>query len=549
MSPMAPGDSAPDEGDDARPPHGAHAPERRNPSRAGARALLDRLTDGFREFGPAPMTACAGAGGGAGAGAGGAAARRAAADPVGEGSVGAEPTAGVPTAGESAAGEPVAREQVDGPLGWPGYDQARARARARTGEDESVVCGTGWIGGRETVLLCFEFGYLGGSLGERTGDRIEAAHRRARQLRLPVVTLVATGGSRMQEGMRALAQLQRVARQTALTRAAGLPQLAVVRDPTTGGGWATLAAGADVVLGLPGAQAAFAGSRVRPRDADPAAYTVEGQHAAGHLDLVVPEPQLAPVLAHWLTLLTGGDPDAVRDGAALDPAPVPVVPATAPAPEGGHAGGPAPLPRTGVEAVARARGRQRPRAGAYLDAYFGSRAELSGDRCGGVDPGVRCGFGLHEGRALAYAAQCGTPTRPAGYRTVARLIRLASRLGVPVLTLIDTPGAANGPDDERAGAGPALAEVFDAVAAATVPVTSLLIGEGGSGGALALAAPGRLWVTADSYFSVIAPEPAAAILKRTPDRVPETADALRLRPQDAVDLGVARGIVQVPYGR
>ncbi|WP_428814714.1 carboxyl transferase domain-containing protein [Streptomyces albus subsp. chlorinus] len=448
---------------------------------------------------------------------------------------------------------------ADGPLGWPGYDEMRAGARRRTGECESVVCGTGRIAGTDAVLLCFEFGYLGGSLGERTGDLIEAAHVRARELGLPVVTLVATGGSRMQEGMRALGQLQRVARQTALTRAAGLPQVAVVRDPTTGGGWATLAAGADVVLGLPGAQAAFAGSRVRPQDADPAAYTVEAQHAAGHLDQLVPAERLPAVLAHWLTLLTGGTGSGTRGGTsggagggagavggarrqgapAPEPAPVPYA---LPTPSGTSAPPVTAPPLTGTEAVARARAADRPRADAYLDAYFTSREEISGDRCSGVDPGVRCGFGLRDGRTIAYAAQRGTPTRPAGYRTVTRLVRLAGRLGIPVLTLIDTPGAANGPDDERAGAGPAIAGTFAAVAEAAVPVTSLVIGEGGSGGALALAAPGRLWATPDSYFSVIAPESAAAILKRGPDRVSETAEALRLRPQDAVALGVARGI-------
>ncbi|WP_274543300.1 carboxyl transferase domain-containing protein, partial [Streptomyces sp. MH60] len=163
--------------------------------------------------------------------------------------------------------------QPDGPLGWPGYDASRARAAERTGETESVVCGTGRVEGTRAVLVAFEFGFLGGSLGGRTGDRIAAAYAHAREHRLPVVPLVATGGSRMQEGMLALTQLQRVARQSALTRAAGLAQIAVVRDPATGGGWATLGAGADVVLALPGAQVGFAGSRVRPPDADPAAYT------------------------------------------------------------------------------------------------------------------------------------------------------------------------------------------------------------------------------------------------------------------------------------
>ncbi|MEV0505851.1 carboxyl transferase domain-containing protein, partial [Streptomyces spectabilis] len=160
--------------------------------------------------------------------------------------------------------EPVGTGRPDGPLAWSGYDDARAAAYERTGETESVVCGTAVVEGVRAVLVSFEFRYLGGSLGERTGDRLEAAYAAARAHRLPLVSLVATGGSRMQEGMRALSQLQRVAAQSALNRAAGLPQIAVVRDPTTGGGWATLGAGADVVLALPGAQVGFAGSRVRP---------------------------------------------------------------------------------------------------------------------------------------------------------------------------------------------------------------------------------------------------------------------------------------------
>ncbi|MGW5850578.1 carboxyl transferase domain-containing protein [Streptomyces sp. NPDC055254] len=411
----------------------------------------------------------------------------------------------------------------DGPLGWTGYDASRARAAAHTGEQESVVTGTARIGGREATVVSFEFGFLGGSLGQHTGDRVEAAYTHAREHRLPLVSLVATGGSRMQEGMLALTQLQRVAHQSVLTRAAGLPQLAVLRDPTTGGGWATLGAGADIVLALPGAQVGFAGSRVRPADADPSAYTAEGQYAAGHVDAVVPPEELAGTLADWLRVLT-----APRPGG-------PVAPPAALAD--------VPPPATGWDAVRQARDPRRPRAEAYLDAYFALRLPLSGDRAGGTDPGMLCGFGLREGAAVAYAAQCGTATRPAGYRTATRLVRLADRLGIPVLTLVDTPGAANDAAAEHAGAGAAIADTFAALAAAAVPVTTLLIGEGGSGGALALAAPGNTWVTPDSYFSVIAPELAAAILKRPPEAAADTADQLRIRPQDLVALGVARGIV------
>ncbi|MBK3571561.1 carboxyl transferase domain-containing protein [Streptomyces sp. MBT62] len=496
---------------------------------------------------------------------------------------------------------PVRESGPDGPLAWEGYDASRARAADRTGESESVVCGTAAVGGTRAVLIAFEFGFLGGSLGERTGDRIEAAYTYAREHRLPVVPLVATGGSRMQEGMIALTQLQRVARQSVLTREAGLAQIAVLRDPTTGGGWATLGAGADVVLALPGAQVGFAGSRVRPPDADPSAYTAEAQVAAGAADAIVGPEELRETLGRWLRLLTtpwagqapvpaalgaSGLPTAGREDSApavgaTDPRPpaqdtstaredtalahgadAPPVPAQGtvqhasntqegPSPACGAKNPPAPAqeavqrtsadqPATGWEAVQRARNPQRPRAERYLDDYFTHRLAIGGDRCGGTDAGMLCGFGERAGRTIAFAAQAGTATRPAGYRTAARLIRLADRLGVPVLTLVDTPGAANDAEAERQGAGAAIADLFGAVASVRVPVTTLLIGEGGSGGALALAAPGNTWATPDSYFSVIAPELATAILKRAPAETERTADQLRVRPEDLAELGVIR---------
>ena len=406
---------------------------------------------------------------------------------------------------------------TDGPLGWPGYDLAVVQATERTGERESVVCGVADIGGVTAVVVAFEFGFLGGSLGTRTGARIEQAFTHARELRVPVVSLIATGGSRMQEGTLALLQLQRLAGQIALTREAGLPHVAVLRDPTTGGGWATLGAGADVVLGITGAQVGFAGSRVRPPG-----YSVTQQFAAGLVDQLITPDELRDRLERWLKLLT-------------TPA------AQAPVPK---AMGTSTLPETGWDAVLRARAPSRPRARDYLAAYFDWHEPINGDRAGGVDPGVLCGFGHRDGVTIAYAAQCGTATRPAGFRTAARLVKLADRLGIPVLTLVDTPGAANDATAEKAGVGAAIADMFTAIAAARVPVTTLLIGEGGSGGALAFAAPERMWVTPDSYFAVISPELAAAILKRDAAQTRETADQLRLRPKDLVGLGIARGITE-----
>ena len=413
---------------------------------------------------------------------------------------------------------------IDGPLGWAGYDDSRRRAAQRSGEDESVVCGHGTIGGVEAVLIAFDFRYLGGSVGSRAGLRIEQAFAAARAGSLPVVSLIATGGSRMQEGMLSLVQLQRIARQAHLTRTSGLAHLSVLRNPTTGGLWASLGAGADVVVGVAGAQVGFAGRRVRPpADADDAAYTAEGQYAGGHVDELTDDAGLRDALTCWLTLLrptgdTAREPEVPRALGVTEAAP------------------------DGWTAVQRARDPRRPRAAAYLRDHFDQVRLISGDRAGGVDPGMLCGIGRRHGRSIAFAAQTGTANTPAGFRTAARLIRLAERLSLPVLTLVDTPGAANDAAAERAGVGPAIAELFGAVAAAAVPMTTLVIGEGGSGGALALAAPDRTWITPDAYFSVTAPELAATILKRPPAEVPETATALRVRPEELVELGVVRGI-------
>jgi acyl-CoA carboxylase subunit beta len=405
----------------------------------------------------------------------------------------------------------------DGPLGWPGYGLARERAAARTGADESVVCGRGLVDGRPAVLIAFEFGFLGGSVGTGTGARIVDAFTRARAERLPVVSLVATGGTRMQEGVPALRQLQLIARQAVLLRESRLPHIAVLRDPTTGGVWASLGAAADVVLAVRGAQVAFAGRRTRPpATADDRAYLAEAQFAAGFVDELV--SSLSEPVAAWLRHLTAGPLQRAEVPRALGE--------LTPAPDG-------------WQAVLRARAPERPRAGAYLDDYFDSRREL---RAGRTGDGMLCGFGLRAGRAVAYAAQTGTATTPAGFRAATRLVRTADRLGIPVLTLVDTPGAASDPAAERDGVGPALAELFATIAGARVPVTTLVIGEGGSGGALALCSTDCVWIAPDAYFSVIAPELAAGILKRAPDTVPALAGELRLRPHELLELGVVDGV-------
>ena len=176
----------------------------------------------------------------------------------------------------------------------------------------------------------------------------------------------------------------------------------------------------------------------------------------------------------------------------------------------------------------------------------GRACEVGGDRGGGVVVALGGGWGSHRGARTAYTGQTGGGTTGAGLRPGARLLGLAGRLGLPVLTLIDTPGAAAAPADEAAGIGPAIAELFVAVAASQVPVTSVVIGEGVSGGALALASPRDLWIAWDGYLAVTAPELAASILKLDAADIPAVAGRLQLTPAELLARGIVRGIIQPP---
>ncbi|HWG64695.1 MAG TPA: carboxyl transferase domain-containing protein [Streptosporangiaceae bacterium] len=421
------------------------------------------------------------------------------------------------------------------PSGWPGYPGQIERTRKATGTRHAVTTGFATAGGEPCVLIGFDFAFLGGSMGSAEGARIARAFSVAITQRLPVVAVAASGGSRMQEGTSALVQMQAVAAAVATARRAGIPHVGVAGDPTTGGVWSSLIAGADVLIGVPGARVSFSGSRTRPAGADPRSggYLAEGLWEHGLLDVLSPAHRLRAEVGAALRLLSPR-----TRGKAAQPAPLPAWPDSDSA-----------EPRGSGDAwaqVSGARNAARDRADRWLAGYFGQTFEIHGDRCGGLDSGLRCGFGSHRGATIAYVAQTGQRTTPAGFRTATRLITLASRLALPVLTLIDTPGAAAGPRDEAAGLGAAIAELFVTVAASQVPIRSVVIGEGVSGGALALASRADLWIARDAYLAVTAPELAASILKRPGCEVPELATWLRLTPGDLLSRGIVRGIIGPP---
>jgi acyl-CoA carboxylase subunit beta len=425
------------------------------------------------------------------------------------------------------------------PSAWPGYPDQLRRARDATGARHAVTAAMATVGGQACVLVGFEFGFLGGSMGTAEGARIARAFSVAVAERLPVVCVSASGGSRMQEGTSALVQMQVVAAAIAGARRAGIPHVAVAGDPTTGGVWSSLIAGADVLISVPGARVSFSGSRTRPAGADPRSpeYLADGKWAHGFVDVLSPGPELRAEVAATVRLLSPrsrGDP----------PRRAPLPPWPAPDQDGPDQDGP-PAADAWTH-VSRARSPGRVRADRWLAGYFEQTVEIRGDRCGGSDPGLRCGFGRHQGATIAYVAQTGVPSTPAGFRTATRLLDLAARFRLPVLTLIDTPGAAAAPADEAAGVGPAIAELFVAMASSPVPVTSVVIGEGVSGGALALASPDDLWIARDGYLAVTAPELASSILKLGTDRVPQVATWLRLTPAELASRRIVRGIIGPP---
>jgi acetyl-CoA carboxylase carboxyl transferase subunit beta len=416
------------------------------------------------------------------------------------------------------------------PAGWPGYAEQLAAARAATGSRHAVTTGYATVHGEPCILIRFDFGFLGGSAGVAEGARITRAFEVAIAERLPVVCIAASGGSRMQEGTSALAQMPAYAAAVASARRSGIPYIAVTADPTTGGVWSSLIACADVLVGIAGARVGFSGSRTRPRGADPDSpeFLADGKWAHGFVDALTPVAGLRAEVAVVLRLLSP------RSRGTLERAPLPRWP------RGIRSAEPAP---TAWTQVSRARADAAVRADRWLADYFEEVLDLRGDRCGGVDAGIRCGFGRHLYETVAFVAQTGAPTTAAGFRTATRLLSLAARFSLPVLTLIDTPGAAAQPSDEAAGVGTAIAELLVAMADSPVPITSVAIGEGVSGGAIALASPDDLWIAQSAYFAVTAPELAASILKLGAADVPAVAQLLRLTPDDLVASGIVRGII------
>jgi acetyl-CoA carboxylase carboxyl transferase subunit beta len=409
------------------------------------------------------------------------------------------------------------------PLGFPGYDEQRRGLAAsgesvRTGRTEHYA----FIEGR--------FEVLGGTMGAAAGEKVVRAYDRARELRLPMVVLTRTGGARLQEGVVALVQLARTAAAARRHADAGLLSLAVYGSPTTGGVLASYASLVDLRAVVAGAVIGFAGPRVAEGTLGiplpPGSHTAESVYEHGLADASL----AAADVAAWVEAALG-----------LADRPLPARPLPA-----GDAGAAQPDAGSGASGawaeVLRARAVGRPSGIDRAAMLCSSWVELRG-----TDPTLRAGLARVAGRRCVVAATdrycaAGRPT-PAAFRLAQRAVALAGRLGLPLVTLVDTPGADPSPAAEVDGVAAEIARTLAALASCPAPTVSVCVGEGGSGGALALSYTDRLLMLEHATFSVIAPEGAAAILERDATRAAEVAGRLRLTSADMLDLGVVDEVI------
>jgi acetyl-CoA carboxylase carboxyl transferase alpha subunit len=386
-----------------------------------------------------------------------------------------------------------------------------------------------------------DFSFLGGSMGVVVGEKLVRAAELARKEKRALVTVSASGGARMQEGLLSLLQMAKTATAIQEVKDAGLPVISILTHPTTGGVFASFASLGDVVYAEPKALIGFAGPRVAEqilgRPLPPGSHSAEFLLAHGFVDAVVSRLHLRSVSAMTLSAL-GSNVEQTRRARGLTGPLEPLQP---------------------WEAVQAVRDPERPTSIHYIRECLDYFVELHGDRTGSDDAAVVAGLGQLDGRAVAVISfergaessrinRRGGRPLPGGYRKAQRLMRLASCFRIPLIAFIDTPGAWPGIESEEEGLAFEIATTMAAMIRINAPTIAVIIGEGGSGGALAFAVADRVLMQQRAIYSVIAPEGAAAILYRDASRAPELADSLKITAPEVRKLGISDGTITEPAG-
>jgi acetyl-CoA carboxylase carboxyl transferase subunit beta len=428
------------------------------------------------------------------------------------------------------------------------YSARIAENREKSGAAEAAIYGTGTIGGHPVVMCALDFTFLGGSMGSVVGEKVTRAIELGAKTKTPVIVCSSSGGARMQEGTLSLMQMAKTSAALALLAEGGVPYFALLADPTYGGVSASFATLGDLIICEPKVKVGFAGPQVIEqtiRQKLPEGFqTAEFLMEKGQIDLIVSRAELPNTFKKLL-----GFHD---HRAAASPKPRPAASAArAPAP---------PAARSAWESVQLARHQDRPNFREYVDLIFDGFTELHGDRSFRDDKAIVGGLATLDGRpVMVVGHQKGRGTKeaiernfgmphPEGYRKALRLMQYAGRLGLPLVTLIDTPGAYPGIQAEERNQSEAIARNLLVMSRLPIPIVCTIIGEGGSGGALALGVGDRVLMLENAIYSVISPEGCATILFKDAASAPKAADASRLTAGELLKLGVADELVPEPAG-
>ncbi|MEI7054988.1 carboxyl transferase domain-containing protein [Nocardioides sp. CCNWLW239] len=432
------------------------------------------------------------------------------------------------------------------------YAADLAKARERAGTDESVVTGEARIAGRRVAVVLSEFRFLAGSIGRASADRLIAAVERATREGLPLLAGPASGGTRMQEGTPAFVQMVRIAEAVTRHKAAGLPYLVYLRHPTTGGVMASWGSLGHVTVAEPAALLGFLGPKVyevlngRPFPAG--VQVAENLFAHGLVDGVAPPEELAGLVDRVLGIL------ALRPEKSGAQAEASRTPAERSADDASSDGSDASADAgdfSAVEtwdAITRSRRADRPGARALLRIAASDVVPLNGTGQGERDPGLIIAlarFGKAPCLVLAQdrREQAHQPLGPEGLREAQRGMKLAAGLGLPVVTVIDTPGAALSPEAENGGIAGEIARTLGALVNVETPTLSLMLGEGNGGGALAFLPADRVVAAQHAWLSPLPPEGASAIVHGDSEHAAEMAEAQRVLAVDLRQIGVVDRIV------
>lgn len=449
-----------------------------------------------------------------------------------------------------------AKMDTSDPLNFPGYKNKLERQRSVTNLDEAVITGKGKILGKDVVIAVMGADFMMGSMGEVVGEKITRAVERATQMRLPIIIFTCSGGARMQEGIVSLMQMAKTSAAIRKHSEAGLFYLPVLTDPTTGGVTASFAMLGDVILAEPGALIGFAGPRViaqtigqkLPEGFQRAEFLVE----KGIIDGVVERQELKETV--WKLLNIHQDAlQYIHYGDTQNVENLPEIRNSC-----GKAAGCDKKELTAWERVEISRSKERPTTLSYVQQVFDDFLELHGDRAFRDDGAVIGGIAMFSGQPVTVIGQQkGKNVKeniyrnfgmasPEGYRKALRLMKQAEKFGRPVVTFVDTPGAACGIEAEERGQGEAIARNLLEMSGIQTPMVSILIGEGGSGGALGLAVTDEVWMMENATYSILSPEGFASILWKDGKRAKEASEVMKITAKDLKKLQIIEKVIREP---